>query len=265
VGTWAARLAFYRSYRDAFSLDAMRQRGVDTARDDVYPDLVFGIPVPPYDPGDTQVVGVGVMDYHGTNDDRGRASELHASYVENMKLFVRWLVDTGRRVRLLVGDANGSDDRVVQEILADLRESRPDLDPSWVTAEPVVCYTDLVHAMAPVGIVVATRYHNVLCALRLCKPTISIGYSSKNEVLMAEMGLSGYCQFVNSLDVHRLIEQFIELESRSAQLLPTIAERNEANARFVDLQFAKLSAVLFPGSRDTTYRGRPEPARKASH
>ena len=52
------------------SRDAMRQRGVDTTRDRVYPDLVFSLPVPPYDPGDAQTVGVGVMDYYGTNDDR---------------------------------------------------------------------------------------------------------------------------------------------------------------------------------------------------
>ena len=32
-----ARLASYRSYRDAYSLEAMRQRGIDTSSDRVYP------------------------------------------------------------------------------------------------------------------------------------------------------------------------------------------------------------------------------------
>ena len=53
------------------------------------------------------------MAYYGGNDDRRQADEIYASYVENMKRFVRWLVDNGRRVRLLVGDTNGSDDSVV--------------------------------------------------------------------------------------------------------------------------------------------------------
>ena len=35
---------------------------------------------------------------------------------------------------------------------------------------------------------------------------------------MAEMGLAEFCQSARSLDVDRLIEQFTELESRSAQL-----------------------------------------------
>ncbi len=44
---WSGRLAAYRSYRDAQSRDAMRAMGVDTARDEVYPDLAFSLPSPP--------------------------------------------------------------------------------------------------------------------------------------------------------------------------------------------------------------------------
>ncbi len=76
-----ARLAYYRSYRDEHSLAAMRRRGIDTARGRVYPDLVFGVPMPPYEPGDISVVGVGVMAYYGSNDDKERAAEIHAAYV----------------------------------------------------------------------------------------------------------------------------------------------------------------------------------------
>jgi polysaccharide pyruvyl transferase WcaK-like protein len=248
LSTSAARLAFYRSYRDTMSRDAMRQRGLDTTQDDIYPDFVFSIPAPPYEPGDAQTVGVGVMDYYGTRDDRRQASELHTSYVEKMKFFVQWLVDSGRRVRLFVGDTNGSDDSVVQEILADVRESRPDIDPTWVVAEPLSTYADLVREMQAVGSVVAMRYHNVLCALRLCKPTISIGYSSKNDALMADMGMAEFCQSARSLDVGRLIEQFTELESCSAQLRQTLAKHNAANEQLLDQQFPKLSALLFPAA-----------------
>ena len=97
-------------------------------------------------------------------------------------------------MRLFVGDTNDADETVVREIVADLRAHRPDLDPSWITAEPVSTFADLMRAMAPVGTVVATRYHNVVCALMLSKPTISIGYGEKNAVLMAGTGLAEYCQ-----------------------------------------------------------------------
>jgi polysaccharide pyruvyl transferase WcaK-like protein len=244
--TSAARLAFYRSYRDALSRDAMRQQGLNTTGDQVYPDLAFGLPVPSCGPGDLQTVGVGVMDYHGTNDDdRGRADEIHASYVEKMKLFTRWLVDHGHKIRLFIGDTNNSDETVVRQIVNDLRAYRPDLHPAWVVAEPVSTFADLIQAMEPTGAIVATRYHNVVCALMLTKPTISIGYGEKNAVLMADRGLAEYCQAVNSLDVGRLIEQFTDLENHAAQLRQTIAERNAANERLVKRQLTELSAVLF--------------------
>ena len=240
----AARLAFYRSYRDTLSRDAMRQRGLDTTRDHVFPDLVFGLPPPPYEPGDAQTVGIGVMAYYGTNDDRRRADEIHLTYVETMKSFVRWLVEGGRRVRLLVGDE--SDERVVGEILADLREHRPGMDPAWVVAEPVASFAELMKAMAPASTVVATRYHNVMCALKLGKPAISLGYAAKNVALMADAGLSEFCQSANSPDLERLIEQFRELEVSAPNLTQTIMERNAANAQLVDQQFAELNRVLFP-------------------
>ena len=51
-------------------------------------------------------------------DDRREADAIYASYVANVTRFVRWLVDNGRKVRLLIGDANGSDDGTAQEVLA---------------------------------------------------------------------------------------------------------------------------------------------------
>jgi polysaccharide pyruvyl transferase WcaK-like protein len=242
----AARLAFYRSYRDAQSQDAMRERGIDVSRDAVYPDLVYALPEPPYDRGDAQTVGLGVMDYHGTNNDRDRADEIHAAYVGNMKRFTRHLVDSGRNIRLFAGDT--CDDVVVQELLSDLRAYRPDLGPSAVIAEPVTSFADLTRAMAPVSTVVAIRFHNVMCALKLAKPVISMGYAAKNVAIMADAGLQEFCQFANTLDVDLLIRQFSELESRSAQLREMIVAQNTENARLLREQFDHLSRLLFPAS-----------------
>lgn len=240
----AAKLACYRSYRDAFSRDAMRQRGIDTAADRVYPDLVCAIAPLAETPGDPNIVGIGVMTYYGTNDDRRRAADIHLAYVESLKRFSRWLLDSGRRVRLFVGDT--VDHMTAEEVLADLRAYRPDLDSSWAIADEISSFSDLMRAMAPVGAVVATRFHNVMCALKLGKPTISIGYSQKNVALMEEMGLGEFCQSANSLDVDRLINQFKLLEDRAPQLRKVIAERHRASVQRLDHQFSELSSVLFP-------------------
>jgi polysaccharide pyruvyl transferase WcaK-like protein len=245
VSNATARLASYRSYRDAYSRDAMRQRGIDTSSDPVYPDLVFGVPTPPYEPGDPRLVGVGVMAYYGGNDDRKRAAQIHTRYVETMTRFTRWLVDNGYRVRLFGGD-NKFDGEIAERIQADLRRYRADLEPSLVTVTAVSTYPELIRELGPVGMVVATRYHNVMCALKLCKPTISLGYSRKFISLMADMGLAEFNQFADSVNVNRLIEQFKELESRHAQLQQKMADRNAANVRSLEEQFTLLSTLLFP-------------------
>ena len=256
----AARLAFYRSYREPGAREAMRQRGLDVSRDNVFPDLAFALAAPPGIPVDEQSVAVGVMAYRGTNDERAQAEEIYARYVDGMKQFVRWLVDNGRKVVLVVGDANGSDGDVVEEILADVRSSRPDLDPSVVVAAPVTTYADVMQALLPVSSVVAIRYHNVLCALQLCKPTVGISYSPKHDTLMAEMGLPEFCMAVNALDVSELIKLFTELESRSAELRQTMIERNAEKTRLIGELFAELSAVLFPPAEPSHAGAVREPA-----
>ncbi|PXY32078.1 polysaccharide pyruvyl transferase family protein [Prauserella muralis] len=234
--TSAARLATYRSYRDELSRQAMREMGVDVSRDPVYPDLAFALPVPPATP-ETGAVGVGVMAYYGGNDDRARAERLHRAYVETMRRFVRTLADGGRSVRLFTGDE--VDERVVAEILA-----TPGLDTSRVTAERPADLAALLTRMNEVDTVVATRYHNVLSALKLGKPTLSLGYAAKNDVLMAGMGLGEFCQPARSVDFDRLLEQFTKLESRREELTATLARRNREQTERLAEQFALLSKTL---------------------
>ena len=108
--------------------------------------------------------------------------------------------------------------------------------------------------MASVDIVVAMRFHNVICSVKLAKPTISIGYAAKHDVLMADMGLSSFCQSGKSLDLDVLIKQFNELESQAAKLRQTMRERNAAKSRLIERQFAELSDVLFPGAEHSIYQ-----------
>jgi polysaccharide pyruvyl transferase WcaK-like protein len=243
--TWAARLAYYRSYRDTRSRDAMRQRGLDVSGDRIFPDLVFAVPPASTEPGDPQTVGVGVMAYYGTNDDRARSAEIHAAYTANMTRFVQWLLDDGRNVRLFVGDS--SDAEAVAEISAALRVSHPSLAPGRVVAEQITSFDELMRAMAPASSVVATRYHNVMCALKLGKPAISLGYSDKNVSLMEDMGLSEFSQHANDISFDRLIEQFAKLEKNADQLRASLGERNAELAAKLSDQFTVLDATLFPG------------------
>jgi polysaccharide pyruvyl transferase WcaK-like protein len=244
--TTAARLAHFRSFRDDSSRDAMRQMGVGSLRDEVVPDLAFSLPNSPDDASSRGSIGVGVMAYYGGNDDRRWAQDIHEAYVEKMKCFVRRLLDSGRSVRLITGDP--ADEVVVAEIIADLSGDRPRPESMSLIAEPPRSLDDLMRQLASVDFVVATRFHNVLCALKMGIPTVSIGYSAKHEMLMAQMGVPEFCQSVHDLDIGLLADQFASLEENREQVRQILAERSIANRRLVEQHFATLSAVLFPVS-----------------
>ncbi|MFF2149287.1 polysaccharide pyruvyl transferase family protein [Kitasatospora sp. NPDC058190] len=248
---WSARLAAYRSYRDALSRDAMRAMGVDTARDEVHPDLAFALPTPPASApaGTAGVVCVGVMDFHGGNDDRAGAEEIHRRYLDGTTRFVRALVEDGRPVRLLTGD--DVDATVVAEILEAV-------DSSLVTAAETASLSDLMEETAAADTVVATRYHNLVCALKVGTPTLALSYAAKSDALMDQMGLGTYCHPAREVDADRLIEQFRELEKRAPELRQTLAERNLAATRRLEDQFSTLTAALFP-TTDHTHASRETP------
>lgn len=249
----AARLSYYRSYRNEGSREAMRARGLDVSNDLVYPDLAFGLKPPRLDESvDSRTVCVGVMDYHGSNDDRKRADEIHSAYVAGMERFVRWLVDHGRNVRLLIGDTNGSDSKVVDAVLADLAEHPPQADSPQVTAQAVTTLDDIMRAITTAESVVAIRFHNVLAALKLCKPTVAISYSPKHDALMSDMGVPEWCIPVDPLDVDLLIRKFAEMETRSNEIEKTLAERNSANERSLDDQFTILTKRLFLAAKPSS-------------
>ncbi|MGY0489073.1 polysaccharide pyruvyl transferase family protein [Streptomyces sp. WG-D5] len=244
---WSARLAAYRSYRDAQSRDAMRAMGVNTARDNVYPDLAFALPTPEATPG-AGTVCVGVMDFHGSNDDRARADAIHRRYVDGTTRFVRALVEDGRPVRLLTGD--DCDETVVTAIL-------DAVDSPLVTAAETASLADLMKEMAAADTVVATRYHNLVCALKVGTPTLALTYAAKSEALMERMGLGTYCHPARNVDADRLLEQFRDVEKNAAELRRTLTRRNRAAAQQLAHQFTALTATLFPTFPTTDHAQAP--------
>ncbi len=236
---WSARLAAYRSYRDAPSRDALRAMGVDTSRDEVHPDLAFALPAPPAtEPAEPPGrVCVGVMAFHGGDDDRARAEEIHRRYLDGTIRFVRALAEDGRQVRLLTGDA--CDAPVAAAILHAV-------DSPLVTAPETASLADLMRETAAADAVVATRYHNLICALKAGTPTLAVSYAAKSDALMAEMGQGAFCHPAREVDADRLLEQFRTLEKNAADVRRTLAERNLVATERLHHQFAVLTAALFP-------------------
>jgi polysaccharide pyruvyl transferase WcaK-like protein len=235
----SVRLASYRSFRDDYSAEAMRRQGVKKDLP-VFPDLVFASPAPATEQVDARSVGVGVMAYYGADDFGSSAEAIHAEYVKKMTDFVRWLLDTGHSVRLLVGDSV-HDCEVVRSVLGGLRSHDAF---NRVVAEPIISMDDLLSQISRVATVVASRYHNVLCALKLGKPTISLGYSPKHDALMREMGVGNFCQSAGEIDLKQLTEQFALLEERLPELRSILRRRSTQQSDASEEQFRLLEAEL---------------------
>src|SRR5690606_5911317 len=242
----AASLADYRSYRDTVSKEFMESIGFDTRKDAIYPDIAFKLPVPPPAPAKSSdgrlVVGIGVMTYLGWRNDWTRGAPIYRAYLEKITSFAIWLLDCGHTVRILMGDTN--DRRAVRDVVARIKEARPNLTDGRLLFAEIASLHDLMGQIGGTDVVVATRFHNIVCALKLGKPSISIGYADKNDALMAEMGLGELCQHIEDFDVDRLIAQFGQLVSDRARYERVLRRANLAIRERLEHQDALLAASL---------------------
>lgn len=240
----AVAMAYYCSFRDALSRDYMASIGRDTWHDRVYPDIAFKLAAP--DPGQAGDgsglrIGVGVMSYYGWASDPERGAGIYRAYLEKITRFIRWLLAQGYSVRVLTGEA--SDQRAVDDLMAAIRDD-PAPPADRITAEPIRSLHDLMDQIARTDAVVATRFHNVVCALKMGRPTISLGYAKKNDVLLIDMGLEGFYQHVEDFDLDRLIDQFNRLMADREALVKRVREISAAYQHQLEEQDRILAEKL---------------------
>jgi polysaccharide pyruvyl transferase WcaK-like protein len=164
---------------------------------------------------------------------------IYQGYIEKLKDFVLWLLDQGYFIRLLTGNL-GVDQRPVDDLLQFVKEEGQARWQDRIIAEAIANTDELLYQISKTDIVVASRFHNVLCALMLGRPVVSIGYHIKNESLMAEMGLQDYCQHIEHFTVKKLIQQFQLLISDMNQVSGRILDKNAQYRQELDQQYRKI-------------------------
>jgi polysaccharide pyruvyl transferase WcaK-like protein len=239
----ALSLADYRSYRDNASLDYLKGIGFATNRDRIYPDLAFSLPqaVLPRDSdkrGKRSVVGLGLMLHAAMYRTVGPATVAYSAYLDCLVAFVRWLLARDYDVRLLVGEV--SDRGASDEFKSLLKTSLGTYDEGRIIDQPALSLEQLLPQIAATDIVVATRFHNILLALLLNKPVISISFHHKCASLMSEMGLSEYCHDINHMNADRLIEQFQDVERNAEKLKTVIRQKVEQSRKALDEQYSLI-------------------------
>ena len=238
-------LADYRSYRDTASRDYLRGIRFPVEGDRVYPDLVFGLPdslLPgnhARTEGARRVVGLGLMEYYGTYSTTNPRPDTYPVYLESLAEFAAWLLKHDYDIRLLLGDA---DTFVVNDFRSALRSKLGSYDEERIIEQPIGSVQDVLAEIAATDVVVATRFHNVLLALLLNKPVISISFHHKCSSLMRQMKLSEYCHEIHQIDADRLIEQFQKVERDREAVKRVIGQGVDEARAALDDQYDLLFA-----------------------
>ncbi len=235
----ALSLADFRSYRDGSTLQYLKSIGFRPDDDRLYPDLAFSLPAALLSHSDSRkgrrlVVGLGLMAYSAMYGIERTTSADYATYLETLAELVKWLLNREYDVRLLIGDL--ADTPVTREFKSLLRKKSV-MQEERIICEPVGSVRDLLSQLAATDLVVATRFHNVLLSLLLNKPSIAISFHHKCSSLMAQMGLSEYCQDIKQLSRDSLITQFCELERNAETLKPLIKCKAEEFRKALDEQY----------------------------
>lgn len=245
----AAAMARYRSYRDAFSRDYMKSVGFDSHADPIYPDLAFGLHAPTPAPAkngtprsNTLTVGLGVMSYYGWRNDTEKGAALFDAYLDKLQSFLTELLERGCRVKLLLGDR--VDQLALTTLLQRVQAAMPGVSEDRLSAPKAASLGELMAIIAETDVVVATRFHNIVGALSMGKPVISIGYAQKNDVLLGQMGLSEFCQHIERLDVDLLREQFDRLVANRDVYAEAIQVKTDTLRRQLGVQETALRKLL---------------------
>lgn len=206
----AARMAQYRSYRDDFSLRYVQGLGIDISADHRFPDIAFGLHEPARTVEAEQgrkpaAVGIGVMQYRGWERGHANADAIYRTYVDKISDVARRLLAEGHQVRLFMGDA--ADEPVLEDIRKTLVSSTTGWENGQFSMARTASLHEVMEELTKVDIAIVSRYHNLLCALKVGRPALSLGYAEKNDELMAEFGRESFCQHIETFDVDILMRQ----------------------------------------------------------
>jgi len=153
------------------------------------------------------------------------------------------LLTQGHAVRVIIGDL-AYDAAVLEDVRTRLAARGLVAGRGALEDAPAMSWEQLLTQLEGVDFVIASRFHNVLLALLLGKPVVSLSYEAKNDALMQQMGLGRFCQTLDTADLQRLLLQFRELQQDATALRATLAQRAAANRAQLQQQYEAIAALL---------------------
>jgi polysaccharide pyruvyl transferase WcaK-like protein len=231
-------LAAHVSYRDHLSAAAMARAGAREP-EAVAPDLAFAHPAPTSATPQPGRLVVGLMAYYGQGDDPIQGAGVRRRYVAKLAHAIAMVADAGDQVVLVGGDK--VDAAVASDVRRAVLSAFPALPEDAVLIRDCATFSELTEEMRQAEVVIASRFHNLISALRLARPTISIGYADKNRHLMDALGVGGYCQDLKQLNARELVAQIRAARENSEALTARIRQGTSDYAEKVESLLERLA------------------------
>ena len=146
---------------------------------------------------------------------------MHDRYVAGLVDVVVGLVGDGHRVRLVTGD--DVDAPVAQRVRGESLHRRPEAAAAIEVAH-TTGFDELSEQMSAGEVVVASRYHNLICALRIGRPVVSLELPEE-RVADERFGLQAHERPIEDLDPEALLSKLAELRRDGALLGEHIRDR----------------------------------------
>ncbi len=238
---YAVRLSSYCSYRDDVSCSYMAGIGASAIDCPVTPDLVFALPRPARSEASSRdrTIGLGVMSYYGWDNDAAGGENIFRTYIDKMSTIACRILDSGQSIRVLTGER--CDDRAIDALLDTIRRQRGSYaDTDRLAIEPIESMRDLLIQIGSTDAVIGTRYHNVVGALMVNRPVVSLGYAAKFAEVMTAMGLGRFCHDADSIVPDAVLNDLEELLGEWDVFSPGVDALNQQYAEELERQFAVL-------------------------
>ncbi len=222
LSRWLIRQAIsrarYVSFRDQGSAKLL---GYDQHDVRVYPDLAFALhgPTDKDDPvvkeTNQLVIAINPMAVHAKGYWYKEDADKYAAYVNKLGAYVRGLAASGQPFILIANQPR--DERVIRDVIAaaaGLGTPSDLLEQSFRQSHTVA---DYMRILGEADLVVATRFHATVLALRVGKPVIGLCYYRKAAELLLEFGQDDYVLDIDSFTTAELEAKTRLLRNRCAE------------------------------------------------
>lgn len=259
LSRWFIRKAFFwaahATARDQDSARILRSLGARLASR-ILPDLAWGVECAPVQAlgragaaarqhqeaarfcslsGPPRIIGVSPMVYRHPRLWPAGDAVAYSGYIETLASFCSRLIREGYDVVLFPTQIR-SDGIAIQDVAAGIpRELK-----SRVYVEPVDGIERLLHCLAGVDAVVATRFHGLLLSLLAGRPALSISYQQKNDALLRELGKAQFALDIHRLSSEELWASFEQLCQGYDEYAARIGPHVEHNRRMLDAQYRQV-------------------------